>query len=67
MEVADFSQLELEVGHLLSALEELQLENKHLRNQLARYAREKSLIYQQNRQTADKIKKIISYLQGAMG
>lgn len=66
MELADFSQLELEVGHLLSALEELKVENKQLRHQLARYAREKSLMYQQNRQAAEKIKRIISHLQGAI-
>lgn len=66
MEIAELSRLELKLDHLLQMLHDLQAENSHLRNQIARHAREKNLWYQNNRYLVGKIKKIISNLQEAM-
>jgi cell division protein ZapB len=66
MESVDLDRLEAQIDHLLRVLEDLRTENQYLRNQAARYAREKSLQYQNNRQTVGKIKKIISHLQEAL-
>ena len=66
MEMIELVHLEKQIDHLLIVLESLQAENNHLRNQLARNARDKSLCYQNNRQLAGKIKKIISNLQEAL-
>ena len=60
MECAELGRLELQVDDLLRVVEDLQAENKYLRNQLARQARAKSLWYQNTRRAAGKIKKIIS-------
>lgn len=66
METVELNHLESQIDRLLRVLEDLQAENKYLRNQVARHAREKSLQYQNNRQTVGKIKKIISHLQEAL-
>ena len=66
METVELNRLEAQIDLLLRVLEDLQAENKYLRNQIARYAREKSVQYQNNRQVAGKIKKIISRLQEAL-
>lgn len=67
MDSIELNQLELQVDSLLHIINNLQKENRDLRSQLARHAREKSHWYQHNRQTAGKIRKIISTLQGALG
>ncbi len=66
MEIIELTKLELKVERLLNALEELKAENKHLRNQVARHAREKSVQYQNNQQVVGKIRKIINTLQEAL-
>jgi uncharacterized protein (TIGR02449 family) len=66
MESVELGRLELQIDQLLRLVGDLQAENKYLRNQMVRYAREKNLWYQNNRQTAGKIKKIISHLQEAL-
>ncbi len=65
MEMAELAHLEKQINDLLTVLDGLQAENRHLRNQLARNARDKCLYYQNNRQLIVKIKKIISNLQDA--
>ncbi len=66
MASVELGRLELQIDHLLRLVGDLQAENKYLRNQMVRYAREKNLWYQNNRHTAGKIKKIISNLQEAL-
>ncbi len=66
MEIVELDRLELQIERLLRNLEDLQAENKHLRSQIARHARDKSVQYQNNRQAAGKIRKIISHLQEAL-
>jgi uncharacterized protein (TIGR02449 family) len=66
MESVEIDRLELQIERLLRLLESLQAENKQLRNQVSRYARERNLQYQNNRQAAGKIRKIISSLQEAL-
>ena len=66
MESVELDRLEAQIDHLLRVLEDLRTENQYLRNQAARHAREKSVQYQNNRQTVGKIKKIISHLQEAL-
>lgn len=62
MESVELGNLEMQVDYLLKVLQDLRSENKYLRNQIARYAREKSGWYQNNREIAVKIKKIIGHL-----
>jgi uncharacterized protein (TIGR02449 family) len=66
MESVELGRLELQIDHLLRLVGDLQAENKYLRNQMVRYTREKNLWYQNNRQMAGKIKKIITHLQEAL-
>lgn len=66
MESIELSRLEAQVSHLLRVLDDLRVENKYLRNQLARHAREKSGWYQHKRDVASKINKIVSNLQEAL-
>lgn len=66
MQNAALTELERQIEQLLRAVDDLQAENKYLRNQLARHARAKSMWHQNSRQTAAKIKKIISHLEGAL-
>lgn len=62
----ELGHLELQIEHLLQVVADLRAENKDLRHQLARHAREKNHWYQNNHQTAGKIKKIIGHLQEAL-
>lgn len=66
MESVEFNCLEMQVERLLRILADLQAENKNLRHQLARNAREKVLWIQHNQQTAMQIRRIISQLQEAL-
>lgn len=66
MESTELTCLEGKIDHLLEALRALQGENQHLRQQLARHAREKSLSYHNNKQIAARIRKIINQLQEAL-
>ena len=52
MASVELGRLELQIDHLLRLVGDLQAENKYLRNQMMRYAREKNLWYQNNRQMA---------------
>lgn len=63
---AALTELEKQIEQLLRIVDDLQAENKYLRNQMARHARAKSLWQQNSRQTAAKIKKIISHLEGVL-
>lgn len=66
MQHVELDQLERKIEQLLRVVDDLYAENKYLRNQIARQARAKSLWRQNSRQTAAKIKKIISHLEGVL-
>ncbi len=66
MNYIELDNLEIQVDYLLRTMEKLQTENKDLRYQLARHVREKNQWYQNNRQMAGKIKKIINHLQESL-
>lgn len=66
MQNTELCQLEMQIEQLLRSMDDLQAENKYLRNQLARHARAKSLWRSNSLQTAAKIKKIISHLEEAL-
>ncbi len=66
MQHVELDQLERKIEQLLRVVDDLYAENKYLRNQIARQARAKNLWRQNSRQTAAKIKKIISHLEGVL-
>ena len=63
MEAIQLTRLEAQIDQLLRQLEELQTENRCLREQLSRHAREKSTWYHQNRKVAGEVKKVIGNLK----
>lgn len=63
MSTIELSGLEYQVDHLLRSLERLQAENASLRQKLATYIQERTVITSQNRQIATRIKKVIAQLR----
>lgn len=63
MDIAEFSQLELQVDYLIQQLSQLQAENCMLRQKLAGSSRQRSLLHEKNRNAVKKINSIINQLK----
>lgn len=63
MDTLELNDLEIQINHLMQAMERLKSENRSLKNKLVNCARERARVQEINQNAIKKVKRIIGQLK----